>query len=582
MKTKLKQNGGFAIISVVFLLFVLSLMGTAMYMYSVTSLRSVRFLSDRKKAEYLAQAGVESASYAYQLAVSASGSNAAANTLISSTNSEGASMQSNQVYLVFDRSEPDNNHYKYVQGGNIGSYTDDQIIGYYDVTVTSAVDISVANLLEEDTTSASGVTSYPVEIKESQRIIEAHGHVGRAGAGVVGATKKAYLSEPVQALGKFYNDDGIIDGGVTNQKKTIKYDDNGTEKSVQVPIAKNDNFNVLGTYSTGTTLMIKISLFNNIPFIGKYIGIENSYPITLNQQTVPILMAYTTGNMIMNQPTAGTIKFKPNQSNMVSFIGKQNIFINTNIDVTPSKTCFNVMYLRGDTIVLNGDVEIYVYGFTRSSSSLLGRLFGQNMTSMYQAIAGNYCWSTVVIGTPNPETSTVTDPVHQAIYTLAPTISSSGVTMPSQGGYGKCGKIFFGGNVFVNIQIPNVGNYRYKAFNAGDTYYFDDNLPQSVGTKEGYGIDLFKYFIDYSVATKRYSDNVLSRFTEVMAMYYSTTDKTPTTYVIGNDDGVITYNAMRKIERDPYSGAFTYLADTFKSLVPPDPTDGSSLTWVLG
>lgn len=582
MKTKLKQNGGFAIVSVVFLLFVLSLMGTAMYMYSVTSLRSVRFLSDRKKAEYLAQAGVESASYAYQLAVSASGSNAAANTLISSTNSEGASMQSNQVYLVFDRSEPDNNHYKYVKGSSIGSYTDDQIIGYYDVTVTSAVDISVANLLEEDTTSASGVTSYPVEIKESQRIIEAHGHVGRAGAGGVGATKKAYLSEPVQALGKFYNDDGIIDGGVTNQKKTIKYDDNGTEKSVQVPIAKNDNFNVLGTYSTGTTLMIKISLFNNIPFIGKYIGIENSYPITLNQQTVPILMAYTTGNMIMNQPTAGTITFKPNQSNMVSFIGKQNIFINTNIDVTPSKTCFNVMYLRGDTIVLNGDVEIYVYGFTRSSSSLLGRLFGQNMTSMYQAIAGNYCWSTVVIGTPNPETSTVSDPVHQAIYTLAPTISSSGVTMPSQGGYGKCGKIFFGGNVFVNIQIPNVGNYRYKAFNAGDTYYFDDNLPQSVGTKEGYGIDLFKYFIDYSIATKRYSDNVLSRFTEVMAMYYSTTDKTPTTYVIGTDDGVITYNAMRKIERDPYSGAFTYSADTFKSLVPPDPTDGSSLTWVLG
>ena len=56
MKTKLKQNGGFAIVSVVFLLFVLSLMGTAMYMYSVTSLRSVRFLSDRKKAEYLADA----------------------------------------------------------------------------------------------------------------------------------------------------------------------------------------------------------------------------------------------------------------------------------------------------------------------------------------------------------------------------------------------------------------------------------------------------------------------------------------------------------------------------------------------
>ena len=586
MKTKLKQNGGFAIISVVFLLFVLSLMGTAMYLYSVTSLRSVRFLSDRKKAEYLAQSGVEAASYAYQLAVSSSGNVAAANTLINSTNTEDATMQSNTVYLVYDRSASENNHYKYVKDTNISSYSDDQIIGYYTVKITSAVEKSVANILQEDSNSVSGLSSYPVEINESQRIIEATGHVGKEGQGGVGANKKAYLSEPVQALGKYYNNDGVIDGGVTNQKKTIEFtDENGTDKSVQVPIASNSNFEVLGTYKTGSTLMIKISLFNNIPFIGKYIGIENSYPIELDSQTVPILMAYTTGNMIMNQPYESgrykDITFKSNQSNMVSFIGKKNLFLNSSVDVTPSKTCFNVLYLRGDTIVLNGDVEIYVYGFNRASSSLLGRLFGQNMTSLYQAISGNYCWSTVVIGTSNIQTATEVDPVHTGVFTLAPEISSSGVTYPSDGGYGRCGKIFFGGNVFINIQIPNVGNYRYKAFNAGDTYYYDDNLPQYQGGKEGYGIDLFKYFVDYSIATKRYSDNVLSRFAEVMGMYYSTTDKTPTTYVIGDENGAVTYNSMRKIERNN-SGTFVYPQDTFKSLVPPDPTDGTSLTWVLG
>ncbi len=585
MKTKLKQNSGFAIVSVVFLLFVLSLMGTAMYVYSVTSLRSVRFLSDRKKAEYLAQSGVEAASYAYQLAVSASGSNDGAKNLVSTRDASGnfLPIDSNTVYLIYDRSVTDNNHYKYVDATTAAGKTDDQIIGHYTVTITATTEKSVANILQEDSTSASGLTSYPVEITESQRTIEAVGKVGRAGGGGISAKKKAVLSEPVQALGKYYNDDGVVDGGITNQTKTITYtDESGTEKTKQVPIAKTSAFEVLGKYTTGSTLQIKISLFNNIPFIGRYIGIENSYPITLSSSTVPILMAYTTGNMLMGEPTAGQISFKQGQSNMVSFIGKKNLFVDTGIDVTPTKTNFNIMFLRGDTIVLNGDVEIYVYGFTRSSSSLLGRLFGQNLTNMYNAIAGNYCWSTVVIGTPNIETATEIDPVHSSPYYLAPTYTdaTSGITLPSDAGYGKCGKIFFGGNVFINLQIPNVGTYRYKAFDAGDVYYYDDNLPQYVGGKEGYGIDLFKYFIDYSIATKRYSDNVLSRFAEVMGMYYSTTDKTPTTYVFGND-GTVLYSAMRKIERTATDG-FTYPQDTYKSLVPPDPTDGSSLTWILG
>lgn len=584
MKTKLRQNSGFAIISVVFLLLVLSLMGTAMYMYSVTSLRSVRFLSDRKKAEYLAQSGVEAASYAYQLAVSGGARNATASALVNTRDANGKPLDisSNVVYLVYDRSATENNHYKYVKSDAINSYSDDQIIGHYTVTITASTEKSVANILQEDSSSLSGVTAYPVEINESIREIEAVGKVGKEGQNGVSARKKAYLAEPVQALGTYYGDDGIIDGGITNKKKTINYtDESGTEKTKDVPIAKTAAFEVLGQYSTGSTLQIKISLFNNIPFIGKYIGIENSYPINLSSSTVPILMAYTTGNMIMGEPSAGTISFKKNQSNMVSFIGKKNLFVNTGIDVTPTKTNFNVMYLRGDTIVINGDIEIYVYGYMRSSSSLLSRLFGQGLTNMYNALAGNYCWSTVVIGTSNIETASEVDPVHTSVYTLAPTIESTGVTYPTTGGYGRCGKVFFGGNVFVNLQIPNVGTYRYKVFDAGDVYYYDDNLAQYQGGKEGYGIDLFKYFVDYSIATKRYSDNVLSRFAEVMGMYYSTTDQTPTTYAIGDDGGNLTYCAMRKIERNA-SGSFIFPQDTYKSLVPPDPTDGTALTWVLG
>ena len=74
-----------------------------------------------------------------------------------------------------------------------------------------------------------------------------------------------------------------------------------------------------------------------------------------------------------------------------------------------------------------------------------------------------------------------------------------------------------------------------------------------------------------------YSKNVLSRFAEIMGMYYSSNDdNVPMTYVIGNDAGVIQYNAMRKIDKSICN------KDTYASLVPPNASDATSLTWVLG
>jgi len=479
--------------------------------------------------------------------------------------------------MVYDRTANENNHYKYVT--NISAYDASDVIGYYTVKITSTESTSTLN----KNYSTNG--GYPVTIKESMKRIEATGYAysSSTAAGKVSAKKAAELTEPVQALGRFYQNNGIVDGS-TNGTKTVTYTDadGNTQTVAGVPKATNEEFETMGSYSTGTELKVNYSLFTNIPFIGKYIGISSSFSIPIKGSTsADILLAYTTGNMIMNQPTAGEIKFKENQNNFVSFVGKNNLFVNTNIDVTPSKTCFNTMYLRGNTIVLNGDVEIYVYGYQRSSASLITRLLGQNMTTMAQAISGNYCWSTVVIGTSNLATATESDNhggIYSAHYTSVSTDDDgnvTGITLPASG-YGTCGKIFFGGNVFVNVQIPNVGTYRYKAFNAGDTYYYDDDLPQNEGGEAGYGIDLFKYFVDYSIATQRYSENVLSRFAEVMAMYYSTSqDSTPTTYVVGDSSGNVLYNSMRKIDKATFG-------DKYVALVPPDPTDASSLTWVLG
>ncbi len=588
MKSKIKQESGFAIIYVMFFLLVLSLMGTAMYMYSISSLRSVKYLSNRKKAEYLAQAGVEASAYAYQIAINSSDSNAV--NLVSSTGFEGAEISSNNVYLVYD-----NGSYKYVDFSGLGSYNDNQVIGFYKVKVTTSAEKTPTKLLKETEGNLTGFTSYWTEISESQRQFEATGYAlsGKPSSDtdkskiLASARKKAYMAEPVQALGRYYSNNdnellsglkaGVIDGSVSGNK-TIKDEDGN---NVTVDKAKVEAFNVLGKYQTGTTLTLKVDLFKNIPLIGKYIGISYENTLTVASQTIPILMAYTTGNMIMNPPSTGLISFKPNQSNMVSFVGKSNLFLNSDLDVTPSRGYFNVMFLRGNNIVINGDIDIYVYGFTRSTFKLF-----QNLTNIASAIGGNYAWSTVVLGTAEQESANANDPgkVEANIYRRRVTDKNGNEitsgSNASREGYGTCGRVFFGGNVFINLQVPNIGTYRYKAFSAGDTYFYDDNLPQQCGGRSGYGIDLFKYFIDYSIATKKYSDNVLERFAEVMGLYYSSSGSksTPTTYVLGNGTGNgeqdLTYCAMRKISIEK--------GDKYLDLIPPSQADDTSIIWVDG
>lgn len=566
-ENKLKEKNGFAIVSVVFLLFVLSLMGTAMFMYSITSLRSVRFLSNQKKAEYLAQAGVEAASYAYQLAVKSNNSTAV--QLVAGTADEGGMIESNKVYMVY--TGVDSEPYKYVKESELPAYSSENIIGYYEVEIESKPNVRVEKALKNDDPTTT--KTYPVKISEGQRVFKAVGHTQEGNAS---ATKRAYIAEPAQAMGKYYDaTTGIIDGSLSAATETLEYvDENGQRQSATVPKATNTNFSVLGTYTTGSQLNVKVSLFNNIPFIGKYIGVNTSWSIPISQREIPILLGYTSGNMILNEPESGVIKFKPNQDNMVTLIGATNLFVNSDIDVTPSRKYFNTLFLKGNNIVINGDVEMYVYGFQKM------RLF-QNTANLINLFSQNYCLGNVVIGTPDYTKATNKNTIKSA--KVAGNNEYTSYYRPSSG-YGSCGKVFFGGNVFVNLEIPNVGTYRYRAFASGDAYYYDDDLPPYVDnteTNKGYGIDLFKYFIDYAVACGRYSENVNERLGQIMALYYSSGGKTPFTYVIGQDDGngkptgVITYNAMRKIDKATFG-------DSYASLIPPDPTDATALNWITG
>lgn len=523
MKKRLKQNGGFALTAVIALLFILSLMGTAMYAYTMTSLRTVRFLSDRKKAEYLAQAGAEASAYAYQLAVNNRGSDSDVNEFIVETSEDGDKIETNKIYLIWNRAASPA-AYQYVTEAGLAACTDKEIIGYYQVEITNIVETKKGKFLKTETKpDGSGIIAEEeVEMIDKQRRFVSKGYAvkGNDINDVVPATVTARISEPVQGLGTFYDNDGANAGIID-------------------PIS-NDEFTKLGTVRLPSNLSLKTKHFG-------------TFTINIGERSTPAKLGYSSGNLILNAPTTGTIKMKQNQDNIVSFVGMRDLFVNTNIDVTPTKKNYNIMFLKGNNIVINGDIEIFAYGFYRNTLTKLGA----NLGMIGDAIRGKYRFSTVVLGTPNSETAAITDPINNSVYSL-----------------GRCGKVFFGGDVYVNIEMPNVGVYRYKAFSAGDVYYFDDNAPQNTGSENEYGIDLLKYFLDYSIATNKYSKNVLNRFADLIEIYYQTADgDTPTQYVTGDGAGNITKNLMRKIDVDNNA------RDTYSSIIPPDPTDSSSLMW---
>ena len=185
---------------------------------------------------------------------------------------------------------------------------------------------------------------------------------------------------------------------------------------------------------------------------------------------------------------------------MGGFVSLGNLFVESDINVEPMSKQFNMLYLRGNQIVVDGDINMYVYDPGTNNANG----FTSWITGLAAKIARNYRLGTVVIGTPSSVTSTVTDP------------------MPSDdGGLGECGQIFFGGDVYINF-ISRNSTRKYKVFSAGDICYFDGNFEIN---GQPYGIDLVKYFLDTALEEGNYSSTVLTQFERTREFYYSETDE---------------------------------------------------------
>lgn len=533
MKGKLKSNQGFALTGVLCLIAILTLFGTAMYTYSMQALKTIEYGTNRQKADYIARSGIEAAVFMYQDTLLKEGTEADEGDILSSfitassedgNNATDKTITTNWVYMLRERDAY--GHIQYVDGGNgaAPSPISKDYVGYFRVTITNdskTYDMPVIGADGQPTTEQK--TEY---IKRFKSV---------AYAGTKIATKNAYIVPVVDISNKgWVTDEGIINlENCTTDETSVIY---------------------------STTISIDCGLIDKLSStLYEIFGIGSSTGKRL--ENVPVNMGITSGNMVISVPKdSDTLSFKcvdgtaetgSQKDNVAGFISLSDLFISPNIDVKPDKARFNMLYLRGNNIVLDGEMELYVYdpGINYSKDQSSNNFFVKIISSI-QAIAAklgkNYRLGTVILGTPSTITTTVTDPMPSAV-----------------GGLGKCGKVFFGGDVYVNV-ISTQGTRKYKLFTAGDVCYFDGDFEIS---GNAYGVDLVKYFLD-TARSRGYSGTVLQQFERTRDFYYNT-DSYAEEY---------TKDSMRKItlnERD--AGGVDW--DSIEDIVVPSSGDTAYIIW---
>lgn len=598
---KYNLKSGMALPAVIIILMVVSLLGTAMYAYSYDSLRSIRYASDSKKAEYLARAGVEATANAYQLAMSNPYTVEGVSDFMAAGNNQD--ITSNDIYLVYDSSqETVKERYRFVTESEAGSFDQKNVIGHYTVVIKNQNKTAKVEIREQikasDTDPDAAPTTTTKEITSKVKVISATGYAGRATKKMVG-----FLEDSKMAKGAYYGANGIIDGGYTDDHPSL------TSRTVGGKTFRSqasEYFFQSGSYQTSSKLYFRFKWLNRI--FGE--GIQPS-PINIGSRTIPLAVGYSAGNLIFDTPSSDNrvITFLKGQDNIVTFTAGNNLFLRSDIDVSSTDGKFNFVTLKGKEIVINGNVAMSAYSFTRNNTAAIVN----NVATLRDLMNAKYRYSTVTIATAEG----YSDQEYQRIYNKY----KNDADMPYK--FEDAGKVFFGGNVYLSIEMPNVGTHNYRAFSAGDVYYFNANPRKSryeqlgVEYKEdnttgSAGIDLFRYFLEKSIAEKKYSQNVLKRFADLIDFYYgSATDDgaedntgDPRTdqsiivkstgknvayglyvsWVINDADdpssstGEILYDAMRKIQPD-VSSPNCYKYDKITHIIPPNPADASGVKW---
>lgn len=502
IREQLKNNQGVALSMVMVLIVVMSIFGTAMYVYTMQSLKILEFGTARQKAEYLARSGVEASVFMYQDAMLKYNSEEELRDFIDRATDDGnpdtdETIKTNWVYLLEDGST-------YVDGGNgeEPAPISEDYVGYYRVTITN-------DQKSYEMPDGQGGTQTKTEyIKRFTSV----GYCGNAAA-----TKKAYIVPLVDITGKGW----------------VKPDG-----EISLNTAQSDETSII----VQTTVSVDCGVIDRI--INRFPGIFGSYSAG-RVKNQPLYLGCTSGNMVITKPSdSDSIHFASEAADhMGGFVSLGNLFVEADVDIEPKSKQFNILYLRGNQIVVDGDINMYVYDPGTNNANG----FTSWVTGIAAKIARNYRLATVVIGTPSSVTSSVTDPM--------PT---------SDGGLGECGQIFFGGDVYVNFISRNTTR-KYKVFSSGDICYFDGDFNID---GQPYGVDLVKYFLDTALEEGNYSSTVLTQFERTREFYYSETQEEYSNYRRGYQTP-----SMRLINLDDNR------YDTIVDTVLPSAGDAAYIIW---
>lgn len=543
MKAKLKNNNGMALTMVMVILVVLTFMGTAMYAYSMQSIDVIKWGSNRKKAEYIARAGIEASAFAYQ------------DVELSTSDSNNANYTYALGFINAGKRK-----YSVAKNGNdvVIQYVDDE--GNTKIYNENEID-ERAQITTNWIYMCSYDSKYDLASKAKEKIVYVDGGSGeqpvisqdRSFTGCFRVTisdqPQLVHTDSTCSLGKDCKDSSHW--RVENYKKFVSVGRVGGKSAIRTASLVSTNYASTWIDSNGYIDMQSAMSGDNS--ISKTGTLKISYPtwfgVKQNTSTVDLYSGVSVGNLSVINASDYDIRFKEKGSQASAFVGMNNLFVDSGIDVTPTKPGFgnapniNMLYLSGNNIVVNGNINMYAYYFSNNW-----------FTNIMSSISGSIRMGTVIVNVPSSVESTVDDPLAK-----------------SKGGLGQCGKIFFNGDVYVTIGTRNSGAKKYKIFSAGDVVYFDAHF-QSSNDDSGnvvYGIDLLKYFLDTSIENNKYTPSVRSQFKKIIEYYYSSTYTKSYT----SNFTATTVPSMRKI--DVKKGS----ADRVTDLIPPSKSDASYIIW---
>ncbi len=503
MKKYINNKDGMALYMVLIIMTILMIFASSLALFAYDSLLSVRWMSNEKRAYYLARAGIEAASYAYQVA-STESENYTTSTNFNNVNEftkivaaarDGAAnedgsapVKSNTIYAYYTGKDG-NGIYKGIEFKTTGSTEDIACIGSFVVEIGKGIDLRQERGTENDVYAEA---SYDVVA------FKCTATCGQTSSNMAQSARRTrvvygYITEAEGASRlKLYDDYGVFNNSsFTADEKTIIDIDDG-----EVYTMDGDNRTLKGIINN-----INNFLKGWVKDIAKSVtGFKTEKEVQPYSQTVG-------GDLILELPAKsktikapGTVIPLKNEKgeeiddgivdHLYVILAGRNIFVNAGIEAIPEKTGFTIVALYGDQIVVDGDITMEVYITNPDAIA--------NKNPITMGIASTrFRIGTVILGS-STNTGSCSDPLSV----------SKGCIQVDGKKIDGVNKVFFNGNVNLKVYTQGATTQTYRVFSAGDVVYFyggykaadfkeDPNATDSNGTK---GIDLLKFFIDASLA----------------------------------------------------------------------------------